>query len=248
MGKAEGYRGFKIPNFFNEPVHAYDTKGELELATKTQATRKGPVNSKTVVSIGAAVHLCGSVCSVAKWEPKTFVPDDPNTPEDEKYIDNFLKPWEYRALMTLLWEKELKLSDLNLNIGELAQVDTLKRELSKPKPDQKVTEPIQDMLRSKFLRKADSSGRTETPNIGDSERGKTLYSLSCARCHPGNGSLAGGPGPRLQPNVHNADRLQDRVDNISHKFGDPTAYMPAFPKERLSAQQIEDIKAFILSR
>ena len=235
LGKSnEIYRGLRIPNFFNEPVDNYDTENELEKANIAKPTKKGEIDPKGRVAIGAAVHICGSYCCVAKKDPA-------------KPRDFFLKPWEYRALMTLFWENELRLSDLDLNKDELKKADQLKNELLKPNPDNSVVEPIQRILKTKFLTKADANPRTETSVAGNIKTGELLYFLSCARCHPGHGASVLGPAPRLQPNVHDKQKIQKAVDTLSHEFNNPTPYMPAFPKERLSAQQVEDIKAYILS-
>ena len=228
------YRELDIPNFFDEAVDVYPN-GVEKMACKTQATRNVAADPAKV-SIGAAVHLCGSYCNVAKKDPKT-----------EK---NFLKPWEYRALMTLLWEKELRLSDLELDKNELAKAGELIQELLKPNPDAEIVKTNRKIIEEKLLKKANGNPRNRVPQAenGDVERGKMLYSLSCARCHRGQGSPVGGPALRLQPNVHDAAKIKKAVDNLSHVFDNPTPYMPNFPKERLSVQQVEDIMAFILSR
>jgi thiosulfate dehydrogenase len=87
---------------------------------------------------------------------------------------------------------------------------------------------------------------------GDSARGKTLWDVSCGRCHgephTAKGALTGRAGvvPELTVNVF-ADRAREAViEKVRHgKFFHIGGIMPLYSLETLSDQQLVDIVTYL---
>ena len=245
LGPASIYRELLIPNFIDEAVDEYDVgalKKAIEIHLKKpegDVTRENS-DMEQFVKVGAAVHICGSYCSKGKKDPSNE-------------NDFFLKPWEYRALMTLLWENELKLSNLKLGADALHVLKVAPILLKEDPTDieKELIDQYRKFLKSRILTKAVATERQQDINDrpqGDSQRGEKLYSVSCALCHPRDGSRS--VGPLLQPNVirQNEEEFYQRVRELKIESAVSGPYMPGFTLERLSTQQLEDIKAFLLGQ
>lgn len=180
-------------------------------------------------SLPDAIQVCSRYCSVGQ---------------------RFLEPWELDALVTYLWELEVTLDDVDLNSSER---DALVRVLADPTASTEAAVAQQrKLLRSRILLKSPAtelqlpSEDADLCNLqGNVAVGKTLYDLSCLRCHhnPGQDERIGGPG--------GSELLMDTgwyYEMIAHGTEQAgTPYMPQYTAERLSLQQAADIKAYLES-
>lgn len=106
-----------------------------------------------------------------------------------------------------------------------AEAKTLRWE-TPPRPGQK------GFVKEAFVREMESILRLR----GNAERGIELFSAACALCH---GDNARGSGPPLR-------RLRDYADRVPALVRGGSDAMPFFSRDRLSDQDIADLREYIL--
>jgi mono/diheme cytochrome c family protein len=72
---------------------------------------------------------------------------------------------------------------------------------------------------------------------GDVAAGQAVFQQHCEACHPGGGA---GVGPALRGQNLSAGHISTQVRQGA-------GAMPAFPPERISDQQLNDLVAYVLS-
>lgn len=166
-----------------------------------------------------------------------------------------LKTWELESVLAYLWTLELKMGDLNLEEKDFAQ---WKKEKAK-KDDQAVVDELKGLYSHKS-----PAHFTEPPHdlnkgyelTGNPDNGKHIYELSCMHCHENKRYSY----LHLDDTRQTAKYLKANFDNRAHssmymvaRHGTPPlmgkrAYMPHYPLERMSNQQVEDLRAYIEMR
>ncbi len=181
-------------------------------------------------SLAKATQLCATVCSSGR----------------------LLLDWELEAILAYYWNNQLTLGDLALDELELTKV--LKTPASE-RPE------MIKMLKSKYSQKSPANfGKVPDDKSlgyslkGDAENGKAIYRLSCLACHQKEGVA----GMTLTPNQltfrkFKKNLTKEGVYNIYDivRIGTYTdqgkpRYMPHYTKDRMSNQQIEDLRSYIL--
>ncbi len=167
-----------------------------------------------------------------------------------------MKKWELDAILTYLWSLELKMGDLNLNDDDFAKI--------RAAGDGSNSNEIKELIHSKYL---DASPATFSltpkdakegfPGItGNPENGRLVYDLSCLHCHEekiysmyelDNNKMT---FQHLKRHIPRYDRYS--IYQVS-RYGAPSspgkrAYMPQYPLEKLSDQQLEDLRAYVDER
>ncbi len=164
-----------------------------------------------------------------------------------------LHDWELESILAYLWTIDLKLSDLDFSAEEL---DAIYLAIdSEDKQDEAI-----DLIKSKYLlgspahfgSAAESKGLV--PNlIGHPENGKMVYENSCLHCHQDRrfsylqlddekltfkhlSKKAEGYGPH---SIFQVSRY-----GVYSRSG-RRSYMPQYPLEKMSDQQLADLKAYI---
>lgn len=164
-----------------------------------------------------------------------------------------LKDWELESILAYLWTIDLKLSDLNMTTAEEETVATA------IKGEGKELDAIQ-ILESKYL-KHSPAHFMEPPSrdkknynwIGDPKNGQLVYEASCQHCHLKN--------KYSYLNLDNSGLTFDFLNNKADKYSrysmyqvirygtysmhGKSSYMPRYPKEKMSDQQMEDLRAYI---
>jgi len=160
-----------------------------------------------------------------------------------------LKPWELESVLSYLWTIELKLGDLQLSESDY-------KKLKKGGDNQALIEGLE----SKYMHKSPAHF-VEPPEdpakgynlTGNAENGKLVYEFSCLHCHENKRYSY----LHLEDNRQNMRFLKANFDNYAHssmymaaRHGTPPlygkrAYMPQYTKERMSNQQVEDLRAYI---
>ncbi|MBR9831523.1 cytochrome c [bacterium] len=179
-------------------------------------------------SLEEATQLCAKVCSSGR------------------YLEN----WELEAILAYYASIQLTIGDLNLTDEELNKLQ------SEGKKEDKIK-----LLKSKYALKSPATFPKNPTNkiegysglVGDPTNGKKLYELSCQACHQ-----AGGVSPILLDNAkvtfqkfkRNLDKnsyynIYDIVVHGTYADKGKPRYMPLYPEERMSPQQIEDLRAYI---
>lgn len=163
-----------------------------------------------------------------------------------------LKEWEMESILAYLWELELKLSDLNLSKEELSQ-------LQLAIDDNAARNRAVSMIKSKYLNASPAKDVLPPENrkegyglTGDADNGKLIYDNSCLHCHYNmKYSYFQLDHERLTYKYMN--RKASKFSNHSiyqvirygtfPKYG-KKSYMPLYTQEKMSDQQVEDLRAY----
>jgi mono/diheme cytochrome c family protein len=164
-----------------------------------------------------------------------------------------LHDWEVESILAYLWEIELTLGDLNLDEKEAAIIQKAIN------GENLAMESIQ-ILESKYLK--GSPAHFVEPKIrdkdnstasGNAQNGKLVYDVSCKHCHLNNRYSY----LNLDDSSLTFKWLSNKADTYSRysiyqiiRYGTfamhgKSSYMPRYPKEKMSDQQIEDLKAYL---
>lgn len=164
-----------------------------------------------------------------------------------------LQDWEMESILAYLWTIGLTIGDLQLKPDELALVQRALAQQGNPSQ-------ATALLQSKYLDHSPATFVTPPQDRnagyglqGDATRGALLYEHSCLHCH----------GERRY-SFFNLDKSAYSLDFLDKNFpvytrystyqvvrygtspinGKP-AYMPHYTQERMSHQQVEDLRAFV---
>ena len=182
-------------------------------------------------SLAEATQLCAKVCSSGRH----------------------LEEWELEAILAYYWNIQFKLSDLDL------EPDEFDRLIKSLKEGEKSKDLIQ-LLKSKYLQETPVQFGS-LPNSmyegfafeGNIENGRKIFENSCQSCHHKEGVstiLLDDDQATMNKFVRH---LQKKTNYNLYKIiregtytekGKPR-YMPLYPKEKMSDQQIEDLRAFV---
>lgn len=167
-----------------------------------------------------------------------------------------LERWEEDAILAYYWSKQLKISDLNFSKKDES---TLKEAFYTGKIG---TEFIQ-LLKSYYSLKAPAHFQTPIADkvkgydfIGRPEVGKDIYELSCRNCHNEKGvsdyllDYSKHTFKQLKKNMFKSTDMSFYHIIRKGTYATPGArpYMPHYPSEKMSDQQIEDLRAYILTK
>lgn len=165
-----------------------------------------------------------------------------------------LKHWEVESLLAYLWTIELKMDDLAISASEYERLTAAVD--NKSNQDQAI-----NLLTGKYLQGSPATfiappeDRKAGPTsiVGNPTNGKLVYDLSCKHCHEAERYSFF----KLDDTDLSFDHLDKHFDKYSRystyqvsRWGtSPTAgkkaYMPQYTKERMSVQQLEDLRAYI---
>ena len=191
----------------------------------------GSLVEKARDNIEEAIQLCAQECSQGRK----------------------LKQWEVDAIMAYFWELELKVSDLELSKNELSKLNNMSTEKEKSE--------ILNTIRDKYML-ASPASFTDAPNnkakgyaVKDKDpiNGKLVFENSCMHCHDQNGVTE----YKLNDSKLSFKKLRrDMGKNTTLSFYQVIRYgtspgpgyrpyMPHYTLERMSNQQVEDLRAYI---
>lgn len=167
-----------------------------------------------------------------------------------------LEDWELESILAYMWTKELQIKDLNLTAEEKAIVENVLSGTG----DKEVAKKI---INSKYLKGSPatfipppSDRKTGTGLEGDPKMGMLVYKNSCLHCHE-NGRYS-----FFQMDDHGMTHryMNRKADGYGRqslyqvtRWGVPTksgkrSYMPQYTSERMSDQQLTDLRAYISER
>ena len=179
-------------------------------------------------SLAEATQLCAKVCSSGRY----------------------LEAWELEAILAYYWNNQLKIEDLELSEKEIATIE------SAPSKSERVA-----ALKKKYATKSPatfgaspSSQEAGFEGIeGDPKNGQIIYEFSCMSCHQ-DGGVSGIAFTNSKVDFQKFKRsigkktdynLYDIVRKGTFAGQGKPRYMPLYPKERMSDQQLEDLRAYI---
>ncbi len=165
-----------------------------------------------------------------------------------------MKPWELDAVLAYYWSLQLKLSDLGITGAELAELNEQSADVSNYKN-------LITQIKSHYEQTSPATFADSPPNkkkgyeniIGNSENGKDLYELSCLHCHKKNGVskyLLDNSKASFKELKRNISRdkhfsLYQIIAYGTYAIPGHRPYMPNYPLEKMSQQQVEDLRAYI---
>ncbi|MBL4709081.1 MAG: cytochrome c [Flavobacteriales bacterium] len=181
--------------------------------------------------LAEATQLCAKVCSSGR------------------YLEN----WELEAILAYYWSNQLKLGDLDLS-------DTEKENLAEASTGS--NSEMVSLLKSKYARKSPATFGHSPKNHrkgyasikeGNPENGKKIYQLSCMSCHQEGGVSGISFGQtkldfkKFKRNIGKKSNynIYDIVRKGTYAGQGKPRYMPLYPEERMSDQQLEDLRVYI---
>ena len=164
-----------------------------------------------------------------------------------------LKSWEVESVLAYLWTIDLKISDLNMSDQELELIYSAL-------DDGSLTDTAITVIKSKYLSKSPAHFGTAHESLteqksynGDPKNGQLLYDNSCLHCHQDRKySFFQLDNERLT--FAHLDRKADGYGRHSlyqvSRYGvysrsGKRSYMPQYTHERMSEQQLADLRAYI---
>lgn len=170
----------------------------------------------------------------------------------------YLEDWELEAILQYYWTLELKLGDLEMSPKEMRKLNILSHSETE-------RSELIDFLREKFML-ASPATFVEMPTslkegyperaTANSKRGEQIYESSCMYCHK-----AHGPSllildkdkftlKKFRKHMTKYDdfNLYQITRHGTYAEHGHQQYMPRYSKERLSNQQVEDLRAYIEMR
>lgn len=164
-----------------------------------------------------------------------------------------MKKWEVEATLAYFWSIQMKMGDLDLSNEEWTYLNENATDKSKQKE-------LVKLIDSKYLDKSPATF-SEPPkdkfagykHKGRPEMGEAVYRLSCMHCHRANGESevildkAKSSFKWLKRHLNDTGQLsmyevvrKGTYDELGHQ-----EYMPHYTLEKLSDQQMEDLRAYI---
>ena len=164
-----------------------------------------------------------------------------------------LEPWELESVLAYLWTIELKLEDLNLSKQAYEKVNqAINNEAS-------VSQAI-ELIKNSYLSGSPATFVTPPEDrktgynlVGNPANGELLYNSSCKHCHE-NGrysqfELDDSPFTFRFMEKHIPRYTRYSLYQVGRYGTSPKngkrAYMPNFTSERMSNQQMEDLRAYL---
>lgn len=164
-----------------------------------------------------------------------------------------LEKWEVESILAYMWTLDLKVSDLNLSTEERQQIE---KALSAKAQD----EDLVALIKSRYLQASPATFVKPPENRkagyelkGDPDNGKLIYDLSCKHCHE-NQRYAFFNLNDSQLTFKFMDKHLARYTRYSlyqvgrygtYPLPGKRAYMPLYTTEKMSNQQMEDLRSYI---
>ena len=159
-----------------------------------------------------------------------------------------LADWEVESILAYLWTLEYDLEDLGFDEEELA-------DLNKTAAIPSTHKSLQHFIQRRYLLKSPAHFGNIHANHsltlkGDAKRGGAIFELSCMHCH--RKGLEAEEGELLIPSFRQLRQKMFKNSNYSLQqiirrgtLPGTKPHMPHYPLERMSDQQIEDLRAYI---
>ena len=167
-----------------------------------------------------------------------------------------LEDWEVKAILAFYWSLEIKLNDLNLSEELFSKLNKVMNQESKKKLVTELKTLYSQQSSAHFIKGEEEQDILKNLPDGNAENGKLVYDISCKSCHKLNGvSLMELNSSKvtkkkftksLSTNT-NFDLYYITRDG-THPIDGHKPYMPYYPKERLSSQQLKDLVSFLTEK
>lgn len=165
-----------------------------------------------------------------------------------------LDNWEKEAILAYFWTLQLRMSDLSLSDDEKKKIALALEEKTNQQEALRLLSNEYAQFAPATFGETPENWKEGYPYEGNADRGEMIFNLSCMHCHD-NGRYS---YYSMDTNDITLDHLAKHFDCKTSTYssyhlivkgtlpvyGDK-AYMPQYPLERMSQQQIEDLRAFV---
>lgn len=165
-----------------------------------------------------------------------------------------MEKWEIEAVLSYFWTLQYSLGDLGLTSSDLDR-------LNSEKADPTRQDSLNAWLHSYYNIKSPAHFFDAPPNkrlgyeglTGNPARGKDIYELSCLHCHQpdgvshyilDDGKLSFRNLKKMIPKDSHFS-LYQIIAYGTYAIPGHRPYMPHYPEERMSRQQVEDLRAYV---
>jgi mono/diheme cytochrome c family protein len=191
----------------------------------------GSLVEKAKGSLKESINLCATVCSQGRE----------------------LEDWEMKSILSYLSTLQMKIEDLDVNNKEVQQMNSL----AESNPDSAIA-----FIKSHYLTKSPAtfaelpdSKEKGYPLEGRPQRGKAIYELGCQHCHHAYGesdlvldnSILTFKWLEKHIPENSKKSIYEIIRNGSYSELGHKEYMPNYTIEKMSHQQVEDLRAYIES-
>jgi mono/diheme cytochrome c family protein len=164
-----------------------------------------------------------------------------------------MEDWEIEAVLAYYWSLQFTLGDLALTVEDLNRLNTPDPESNKAETAAWLQTFYLDNSPAHFYDSPPSKSEGYAGLTGNTDNGKDLYELSCLHCHK-EGGVSHYP---LDEGRLSFQHLRKMIPKDSHfslyqiiaygTYAIPghRPYMPHYPAERMSKQQVEDLRAYV---
>lgn len=165
-----------------------------------------------------------------------------------------MKMWEMDAVLAYYWSLQYTLDDLDMTTEEFSEFSEMAMN------NEKAEESIA-FLKGKYFQKSPANFFNAPPDkeagyeglTGDPVRGRDIYDLSCQHCHKPDGvshylmDHSKMTFRQLKRNIKKDSHfsLYQIIAYGTYAIPGHRPYMPHYPIERMSLQQVEDLRAYI---
>ncbi|NND77745.1 MAG: cytochrome c [Flavobacteriales bacterium] len=186
----------------------------------------GSLVEKAENSLIESTQLCAQVCSQGRW----------------------LEEWEMNNILAYYWSLQMKMEDLDFSEKELEELKNVQAEKAiaaiKAKYSQKSPATFGHLPKDKEKGYAFA---------GDPEKGKVIYENGCQHCHRERGESdvvldnSSVTFKWLNKNITANSKLSiyDIIRLGTYAEKGHKEYMPHYTEEKMSDEQIEDLRAYI---
>lgn len=191
----------------------------------------GSLVEKAKGSLKGSINLCATVCSQGRE----------------------LEDWEMKSILSYLWSLQMKMEDLDLSKKEIDHIN----ELAESDNDSAIA-----FIKSHYLTKSPAtfadlpeSKEKGYPFEGRPQFGKAIYELGCQHCHHAYGesdlvldnSILTFKWLKKHMPENSKKSIYEIIRNGSYSELGHKEYMPNYTLEKMSHQQVEDLRAYIES-
>ena len=184
--------------------------------------------------IKAAIQLCATECAQGRK----------------------VTEWEMEAILAYFWSLGYKLGDLDFTAADY-------QKLNEQGADENNHARLRKWIKSFYLLKSPATfvetpadKQAGYPEAGSAENGKAIYNASCQHCHRPYGvsnfwlNDSELTFRKLRNNLtkNNHFSIYEVIRHGTNAVPGHKPYMPLYTQERMSDQQVEDLRAFILQR
>ena len=186
-------------------------------------------------SLEYAIHLCATVCS----QGRDFT------------------AWEMKAMLSYFWSIEYKLGDLTLGPEDWKKLREAEGKGANPEAAKWLHSFYRSGSPATFVEAPEDKGKGyDVTRKPDAKRGRLIYDNSCLMCHDEQGpsnylKLDNGALSLSMFREHFKSKghlsLYEIVRHGTYADTGHRAYMPNYTAERLSNEQVEDLRAYMTS-